>query len=147
MALDPQRQRLEPLQEQERVERRERRAEVAQQLDAQPDDERRRSPNTSEKTRPWYAGSGSVNSGKRGALRRPVEAAAVDDDAADRRAVAADPLGGRVDDDVGAVLDRAARGGGANVLSTTSGTPAACATSASASKSGTSSCGLPIVST
>ena len=40
------------------------------------------------------------------ARRRPVEVAAVDDDAADRRPVAADPLRRRVDDDVGAVLDR-----------------------------------------
>ena len=39
---------------------------------------------------------------------RPLERAAVDDDAADRRAVAADELRRRVDDDVGAVLDRAA---------------------------------------
>jgi hypothetical protein len=38
----------------------------------------------------------------------PVELAAVDDDAADRGAVAADVLGGRVDDDVGAVVERAA---------------------------------------
>jgi len=38
----------------------------------------------------------------------PVELAAVDDDAADRGAVAADPFGRAVDDDVGAVVDRAA---------------------------------------
>ena len=37
---------------------------------------------------------------------RPVERAAVDDDAAHRIAVAADELGQRMDDDVGAVLDR-----------------------------------------
>lgn len=37
----------------------------------------------------------------------PLELAAVDDDAADGGAVAADPLGGGVDDDVGAVLDGA----------------------------------------
>ena len=36
----------------------------------------------------------------------PVEVTAVDDDAADGGAVAADVLGGRVDDDVGAVLER-----------------------------------------
>src|ERR1019366_6418691 len=38
----------------------------------------------------------------------PVEAAAVHDGAADRRAVAADPLRGRVEDDVGAVVERTA---------------------------------------
>ena len=45
----------------------------------------------------------------------PVEFAAVDDDAADGGSVAADELGGRVDDDVGAPLDGPAesgRGGG-----------------------------------
>ena len=38
--------------------------------------------------------------------RLPVELAAVHDDAADRRAVPADELRRRVDDDVGPVLDR-----------------------------------------
>ena len=37
----------------------------------------------------------------------PVELAAVDDDAAERRAVAADELRSRVDDDVRAILERA----------------------------------------
>jgi hypothetical protein len=44
--------------------------------------------------------SGSVKPGNRPLA--PVEVAAVDDDAADGGAVAADVLGGRVDDDVGA---------------------------------------------
>ena len=39
----------------------------------------------------------------------PVELAGVDDDAADRGAVAPDPLGGRLDHHVGAVLDGAAQ--------------------------------------
>ena len=55
---------------------------------------------------PWYDGSGSTKSCLNRSRRGPVERAAVHDDAADGRAVAADPLGGRVDDDVGAVLDR-----------------------------------------
>src|SRR5690606_31079591 len=42
----------------------------------------------------------------------PVEAPAVHDDAADGVAVAADPLGGGVDDDVGTPLDGAAQDGG-----------------------------------
>jgi hypothetical protein len=54
----------------------------------------------------------------------PVEIAAVDDDAADRRAVAADVLGGRVDDDVDAPLDRAVEHRRRHVLSMMSGTPA-----------------------
>ena len=46
-----------------------------------------------------------------------VEAAAVDDDAADRNAVAADPLGDGMHDDVGAELDRPAEiGGGERVV-------------------------------
>jgi hypothetical protein len=39
----------------------------------------------------------------------PIEVAAVDEDAADGGAVAAEPLGERLDDDGGAVLDRAAQ--------------------------------------
>ena len=38
----------------------------------------------------------------------PVEPAAIDDDAADGDAMAADPFGGRIHDDVGAELDRPA---------------------------------------
>jgi hypothetical protein len=39
----------------------------------------------------------------------PVEPAAIDDDAADRDAVAADPFGRRIHHEVGAELDRAAQ--------------------------------------
>lgn len=42
----------------------------------------------------------------------PVKLARVDDDTADGGAVAADPLGGRVDDNIGAVVD------GADVVTT-----------------------------
>ena len=52
-ALHAQRQRLEPLQEQERVERRQRRAEVAQQLHADLDDVRDRARARSTKLMPW----------------------------------------------------------------------------------------------
>ena len=38
--------------------------------------------------------------------RRPVEISTVNDYTADRRAVTADPLGSRMNDNVGAVLDR-----------------------------------------
>ena len=76
----------------------------------------------------------------------PVERAAVHDDAADDGAVAADPLGGRVDDDVRAERDAACARSGAQVLSTNSGRPFAWATSATARMSATSRRGLPIVS-
>ncbi len=54
-----------------------------------------------------------VSPGKRGAVGRPVEAAGVHHDAADRRAVAADVLRRGVHRDVGAVVEHAAvdRGG------------------------------------
>jgi hypothetical protein len=45
--------------------------------------------------------------GEAGSVLAPIELAAVDDDTANGGAVAADPLGGRVDDDVGAVLNGA----------------------------------------
>ena len=47
--------------------------------------------------------------GRELARGRPVEAAAVDEDAADGDAVAAEELGGRMHDDVGAVLERPAQ--------------------------------------
>jgi hypothetical protein len=75
-----------------------------------------------------------------------VERAAVDDDAADRRAVTAEELRRAVHDDVGAVLDRAQRYGVGTVLSTTSGTPTSWATSAMPRMSSTLLRGLPSVS-
>ena len=47
-----------------------------------------------------------MNIGKRSACSSQSETAAIDDGAAERRAVAAHELGQRMDDDVGAVLDR-----------------------------------------
>ena len=104
MALHPERQGLQAGQDQEGVEGRDRRAEVAQAEHARGD------------------GEGEIAEGFvqhdaaifRARLRqhrifarfRPVEGAAVDDDAADRIAVAADEFGQRMDDDVGAMLDR-----------------------------------------
>ena len=103
--LHPQRQRLEPLEEQERVERRQAGPEVAQALDPGADGEgdvaegalrAERLP----EVQAVVAGAGSVNT--REPAVAPVEPAGVHDHAADRGAVAADPLGGRGDDDVGA---------------------------------------------
>ena len=100
----------------------------------------------------------------------PVELARVDEDAGDGGAVAADPLCGGVDDDVGAVLDGtdevAAGAKGVVDLAllasppavyknknskpsrlTIRGTPASCATLAMAFRSGTLYFGFPILST
>ncbi len=63
-------------------------------------------PKVSCSTMPPYSGRGSRQQ-RIVARFRPVESAAVDDDAAHRVAVAADELCQRVDDDVGAVFDRA----------------------------------------
>ena len=101
MALHPQRQRLDALQEEERVERRERRAGVAQQHRPHAADVRRRP----ERVGPDDAVVGGVGLREAGVavgLGGPVEAAVVDDRAADRRAVAADVLRQRVDRDIGA---------------------------------------------
>jgi hypothetical protein len=104
VAFDPQRQRLQPLDEEPGVERRQGRADVAQQLHPQLDDEGQR---------PEGLGVADavvrrigLDEVREARARRPVERAAVDHHSADAGAVAADPLGGRVDDDIGTVLDR-----------------------------------------
>ena len=67
--------------------------------------------------------------GKARGVRHPVEIAAIHQDAAHRRAMAAHEFGQRMHHDVGAMVDRAcSRIGVATVLSTISGTPWACAT-------------------
>lgn len=81
-------------------------AEVAQDLDARPDDEGDGAERLPE-LEPVVALGGLDHLREPRRVRAPVELAAVDDDAADGRAVPADPLGRRVHHDVGAVLDRA----------------------------------------
>lgn len=89
-----------------RSERVEARAQVAQDLNAHPDD-------VGDGTEGLPELEPVVALGRLDHLREavgvlaPVELAAVDDDAADGGAVAADPLGRGVDDDVGAVVDGA----------------------------------------
>ena len=79
-------------------------AEVAENLDARADDERDGAEGLPElQAVVALGGLDHLREARR--VGAPVELAAVDDDAADRRAVAADPLGRRVHDDVGAVLD------------------------------------------
>ena len=102
--LHPERQRLDAEREQERRVRRERRADVAQLLGAQPGEEGV----LAEVAVPVEAAVvGDLLVEEREPVVRPVEAPDSDDDAAEGRAVPAEELGRRVDDDVGAPLDRA----------------------------------------
>ena len=64
-------------------------------------------PKVSPSTIPPYSGP-RLREHRIALVRDPVERAAVDDQAADRIAVSAEELGRRMDDDVGAVLERAA---------------------------------------
>ena len=81
-------------------------AQVAQDLDARTDDEADGAEGLPE-LEPVVA-LGRLNELRESRrVLAPVELARVDDDAADGGAVAADPLGGRVDDDVCAVVDGA----------------------------------------
>ncbi len=106
MALHADAERLDALQQLERVGRRQAGAEIAQAFGAGAHDEGGLAELLVEDDA-VIAGIGL------GQLRElaggvPVEPAAVDDDAADGDAVAADPLGRRVHHDVGAELDRPA---------------------------------------
>ena len=104
----PQRQRLESLQELEGVERRNRRANVAQQLDARA----QRIGDRSERLRrlgPDRAVVGFIRLREQGealGVLLPREIAAIDDQAADRCAVSADVFRRGIDDDRRAVLER-----------------------------------------
>ena len=128
VALEAQRQRLEPLKKLEGVEGRERRAGVAKLNGSGPHDEGPLGKVT---------GEHDVVKGDFGLIERreslgvlgPGKRPAVDDRAAQRRAVPADELRERVHDDVGAVVKGFSISGVATVLSTMSGTPARCATS------------------
>ena len=100
---DAERQRLDALEKDPAGVRRQRRALVAQGDGAKARDERERP----EGLAPLDAVVAGVRLDvERVFLLRPVELARVDHDAADARAVSADPLRERVDDDVRAELDR-----------------------------------------
>ena len=113
--LHPQMKRLQPQQELERVERRQRRPEIAQQLHPQLDDERdvpeaREIPEDIPIVQPVVR---RVGRGEPGEVPvPPVELSGVDDDAADRGPVAADELGGGVDHDVRPVVEGTHQEGG-----------------------------------
>lgn len=101
--------RLQTLQELERIERRERRTQVSQPLNAGLDAEGDvAEPGEVAKDLPELQPViARVRLGEVGeSARTPVEVASVDDQTADRGAVATDELGGRVDDHVGPVLNR-----------------------------------------
>ena len=109
MTLHPQAQRLEPLDEQERVERRDRRPDVALVLEPCLQDVLRGTQRLGQlrEDQPVVRRIGFGEVGEP-ATRDVVELPAVDDDAADRRAVSADELRRRVHDDVGAMAQRLA---------------------------------------
>ena len=128
VALDAQAQRLEALEEQERVEGRQRRTDVRA---ARPGPWRCRRRDRARPTRRPRGSRGRAwSSPGRRPLAREVELARVDDDRRRSGAVAADELGQRVHRDVGAVIEQAAQMVVATVLSTISGSPLACAASA-----------------
>ena len=106
MALHADAQRLDALQQLERVGRRQARAEIAQALGARAHDEG----GLAELLVEDDAVIAGIGFGQHRKLAGsvPVEPAAIDDDAADRDAVAADPFGRGVHHDIGAELDRAA---------------------------------------
>ena len=110
VAVEPERERLDALEQQERVEGRDGRAGVAQKDRPDVGDESRRSRRLRER-HAVVAGIGRGD-GRELAARGPIEGAGVDDHAAEGRAVPAEELGGRVHHDVGAVLDRAHPVGG-----------------------------------
>ena len=104
--LHPQRQRLEPLEEEERVERAHARAEVAQRLRA---DLHQIAVHAERLVELKAVVRGGRIGDDREAAVRPVERARVDDHTADARAVAADELRRRVQHDVRAPVDRPAQ--------------------------------------
>src|ERR1035437_8252191 len=107
VALDAEVERFETLEEQERVEGRQRRVEVAQEDEAEADREGRRAEGVCEREA-VVRRLGVLEEGLEAGIRSPVELPPVHDRAADGRPVAADPLRGRVEDDVRSMLDRAA---------------------------------------
>ena len=112
VALGAQGEGFEALQEQERPERILRRTEVAKVFDAGANRERGVRAEHAARTEDFPEIHAVIPGRRVGEVRelavRPVERTAVDEHAADRRAVTADPLGGRVHDDVGSVVERAA---------------------------------------
>ena len=109
MLLLPQRQRFQSLQKQERVERTQRRADVAQQRDAHFQDERHvaHAGDVAQGVPVFQTVIARIGFGEFGELAVvPLEFAGVHDHAADARAVTADVFRGRRDNDVRAKVKR-----------------------------------------
>src|SRR5665811_2309327 len=109
MALHPQRQGLDALEEEERVERTQARTDVAQTFHPCTN----REGDVPERTvwseclcKPQAVVAGRRFGERRESAVRPVEVARVDDDPTNRRAVTTDPFRRRSDDDVCAMVDR-----------------------------------------
>ena len=98
-------ERLDSLNEEERVERADAGSEIAQTLHARLNDVGQRPEHLGE----LHAVISRARLRDRRVLVGPCELAAIDDDAADGGAVPAQELGGRLDHDIGAVLDRPAQ--------------------------------------
>ena len=109
MALHAQRQRLDAGQDQEGVERRHRRPEVAQAQHPAGNREGEIAEGLVQDDAVIFRAR--LRQHRIAALARPVEGAGIDDHAADRIAVAAEKFRQRMHDDVGAVLDRLHRVG------------------------------------
>mmetsp|Transcript_5968 Transcript_5968/g.23715 ORF Transcript_5968/g.23715 Transcript_5968/m.23715 type:complete len:341 (+) Transcript_5968:5957-6979(+) len=109
-AVQPQRQRLDALQDLEGIEGRQRRTGVAQRHDAGAANVGRRAQGLGVDDA-VVAGVGLIQALEAVLVLGPGEFAGVDDGAADAGAVAAEVFGQRVHDDVGAVLDRPAQVG------------------------------------
>src|SRR5215211_2581115 len=143
VALHPQWQRLEALQEEEAVERAEGGAPVPEHLDAGLQD-KRELPERWVDLQPVVGGIWFGEPGELPVI--PGEGAAAHYDTANRRAVPADELGRRVYDNVSPVLqgvDQVGRRQGVVIMS---GTPASCATAAALSISRVLSAGFPTLS-
>ena len=99
-----------PGQDQEGVERRKGRPEVAQSKNAARDGEAEIAEGLAENHAAVFRAR--LRQHRVAVVSREVERAAIDDHAADRIAVAAEEFGGRVDDDIGAMLERPDQVGG-----------------------------------
>ena len=107
MALHPERQGLDPGEDEEGVERTERRAEIAQGYRARGHAEGHGAEGLVEGEA--VIGRGRLAEGRELVVLEPVEAAGLDQRAAHRVAMAAEELGQRVDHEVGAPLEGAAQ--------------------------------------
>ena len=143
-----QRQRLQTLQSQKSVERRHRRADVAQQRHARLDDigDRAERLDRFGPNRAVIARIGRIERRLTLRMRSPVEIAAIDDQAADRIAMTTNILRRGINDDRRAVLERTASESAPRCCRRSSGTPKLRPISATSAIGNTVSFGLGSVS-